>query len=421
MRYYRLTIAQASGGGSPLVITSHPNGPQQPPDAGALQVEYNVKVSPFATPAQDASGGGASGSLIRIWGVPIALLSQAHNFNAPGSGAPLYTATLQGGMGKGLPLANPAQIGTLIQGSIWRAIGNWVGVDMTLDLYLTSPVGGVSQLPYTKYAADKTPNLPVNNFSIHWVAGQPMGPAIQAALQAAYPNTTVTVSVSPQLIVPTTEDGYYHSMAAFASEVKSRSLSILGPNDPGYYGVEIKATNGIVAAYDYTQQGEGTTPVATVGGPSKVIAPTDLIGQPTWIANGQISVSVVQRGDIDIGNRLTLPATLSTAGSGVVAQGALVQNFPLAFSGNWIVNKLTHIGNYKSPQAQQWMTVFECFNPTQPMTLPTSPPATSAPPKTPAPLASAPPSSAGPSTLVHKPSKDTPPPLMFYPAPGQGS
>lgn len=392
MRYYNLTISPISGGGPSLTFTSHPNGPQQPPDPGALQVEFDIKVTTFATPDQVPSGGGPSGSLVRIWGIPLSLIAQAKNLSAPASGTPTYKAVLKGGMGKGLPLANPNEIGTLIQGTIWRAIGNWIGVDMTLDLYLSPLSSGISGLSYSQYGTDKTPNLPIGNYSIHWVAGQPMGPAIQAALQAAMPGATIVVSISPQLIVPTTEDGYFSTAAAFADEVKSRSISILGPGNPNYNGVDIKSTNGIISVYDLTQETSNTAtpPNTTVGGPAKMITPTDLIGQPTWIGNNEIQVTTVLRGDIDIGNQLTLPPTLTTAGANTVAQGALINNFPLAFNGNWVVLKITHVGNYKSPSPQQWVSVFDCTNPTQPTTLPASPPPMSSPPPTPAPLDSVP-------------------------------
>lgn len=397
MRFYNLQIFPTGTTAPAFTFTSHPQGQTGPMDPGALKIEVNAIVAPFGAPygGVNPSGGGDYGSShIRVWGIPLQLIGQAYNLSlATGSAGSSYTAVLTGGMAKGLPLANPNQIGTLIQGVIFRAIGNWVGTDMILDLYL-------SPLPATEVQnpqAQSSPNLPQNNFTFHWPAGQPMANAINGALKIAYPGVPVKISVNPQLVLDRTVNGVYTTLQSFAQFLNERSNVMLGPGNPQYPGVRVWAHGGTIFVSDNSQQGTSQPSQAT-GGTSGVTPKTvtiqqqDLVGQPTWVASNTIQVTTVARGDIAMGDNITLPPTLTT----VTQAGALGATTPFgqnrfgtSFNGTINVILVHHVLDYKSPNGQAWVTIFDCVVNPGPMTPSVAPP-TSNPPALPAPVAALP-------------------------------
>ena len=111
-------------------------------DRGALKVEFDIPVAPLATPA-----GGAS---VTIWGIPLSqiipgspgALQQAAQFN----GAPI---SVYGGMQAGLPLATAVaqKSGLLVKGKVLQAFGNWMGVNQTLKLIITTDGGATQSNP----------------------------------------------------------------------------------------------------------------------------------------------------------------------------------------------------------------------------------------------------------------------------------
>jgi hypothetical protein len=103
MRYYRIEI----DGGS-TVFTSYENGQNIP---GALQVELDIPVAAMHSP-------GNAGAFVKIWGVPLSMISQASNLNNK-------AIKVYGGFQKGLPLANPKQAGLLVQDYTYQSFGNW--------------------------------------------------------------------------------------------------------------------------------------------------------------------------------------------------------------------------------------------------------------------------------------------------------
>src|SRR5262249_10576948 len=131
MRFYDVQIGDTASG---LHYTSHPRGPAFPPDPGALNIEMDIQAV-GKMPTYEA--------YLRIWGVGIDIIGQARNLNAPPGGAGL-PITVKGGMGKGLPLANPSQAGVLVKGTIFQAYGNWVGVNQTLDIKM---IPGTDRMP----------------------------------------------------------------------------------------------------------------------------------------------------------------------------------------------------------------------------------------------------------------------------------
>jgi hypothetical protein len=76
----------------------------------------------------------------------------------------------------------------LVSGTIFPALGNWVGTDQTLDFYI--PFGG----------GESNPAKPAN--IVHnWQHGQPLSQAIKNSLSTAFPSFTPVINISPSLVL----------------------------------------------------------------------------------------------------------------------------------------------------------------------------------------------------------------------------
>lgn len=319
MRYYRIVVRDRMGGpvaklagGKPFEWTSW-NGKRT--DPGALDIEMDLNVRYFASPL--------AGSYVRIWGIDIATISQAADLN--GKFIEIY-----GGMQKGLPLADPKQSGLLATGTIQQAFSNWIGVDMTLDMYFT--------------AGNTLPTAPFV-ISFDWRAGTPMADAIVASLKTKFPTPefSYTTRISPRLVMQTHQPGFAESMLQFAKAVNQISKGII--RDPGYGGVQIllKATEFIID--DGTQRRE---PIA--------IKYTDLVGQVTWQSFATLSITTVMRSDIQAGDTVTLPPRQQAI---TMQQSYSAQRPRDTFKGQFLINSARHVGRLRNAQSQAWVTVFD--------------------------------------------------------------
>jgi hypothetical protein len=327
MRYYSIQITDSNGAlitrpssvpGSGATYSSLLNGLTIP---GALNVELDIPVYAYATPAGQA--------IVRIWGISLAEISQASDFGATSTG-PGKNIAVYAGMQRGLPLANPAQAGLIVQGEIFQAFGNWIGVDQTLDLIL--------------YPATGAPDDP-KNFVVNWKAGTPLSQAIDNTLSVAFPSLKRNIQISPNLVLAHDEPGFYGSLTEFAQWVKQVSADI--KVQPNYQGVDITVNQNMILVYD------GTTPSTP-----KLIAFQDLIGQPTWIESPSIQFKTVMRADLAIGDFVQLPPAVVTTTS---AAASSLLNLKAAFQGVFQITDIHHFGNYRQPDADSWVTVFTAF------------------------------------------------------------
>jgi len=340
VRYYNIQIGTPSastalnslgaGGGR---YTSHPNGPGAPPDPGALGAELDL----LDVGAHFATGQ----SWVRIWGVGLSDIAQARNLNPANGGGIGLPITVSGGMGKGLPLANPAQAGVLIEGSIWQAFGNWQGVKQSLDLNLIPGSGRSPPL-----LGDQAPPV---NISFNWMAGTALSTALANALKTAFPNYKQKIAVSPKLVRANTETASYHSLTEFSHYLQDISTSII--KTPGYLGVTIGLNNDTITVSDGTQ---------SFGTPKNILF-TDLVGQPTWIGLIEIQVSVIMRGDLNVMDQIKLPAgqvTTTAASLPSLRQGSV-------FQGTFQILRLHHVGNSRQPEGEAWITTIDAVQVSQ--------------------------------------------------------
>jgi hypothetical protein len=331
-------FVMSKGGSS---FTTYVNGQTDP---NALNVEIDVPAIPF-----NQSQGAA---LIRVWGIGLRMIGQAANLNPnPYKNKLGAKVLLKAGMKAGLPLANPAQAGTILQGNVFQAFGNWQGINQSLDIICYPPAAQDDQ-----------------DISFDWPAGTSLASSLLNTFRQAFAQYSDMVVDAKNitiagLIQNSYEGGHYPTLASFCAYIQERSAA-LGAQQYGntYSGVLITVVGNAIYAYDNIQ-------------PKKAIAVafTDLIGQPTWIEPAKISFKTVLRSDIAIGSRVTLPTQAVFGPFALTTQGAAFPGLPSRaysiFQGSFDVIEVHHFGNLRQPDADSWVTAF--------VAVPVAPPVTS--------------------------------------------
>jgi len=352
VRYYKIVITHADGTpylfkscgnafGPGITLTSLlPTGPQNPQSGltnpAALQVEWDIPLANFTDPDGQSAW-------LRIWGLGLNDLGNASDLNN-------LNVQVFGGMAKGLPLANPAQAGLLMQGTILQSFGNWKRTDQTLDMLFA--VGGQSATGGSTGGVELPGNYP---FSMP--AGTTLAKAIANTLSVALPDIPPTINISPNLVLGYDQVGHYPSLTVFASFVKALSVGIMGDND--YAGVTIASNGSSISVFDGAGA-PGTNASGVIAG-VKNIAFQDLIGQPGWIAPQTISFQTVMRADIHQGDVVNLPKTLVTQSSAANSNFASQPQTSLTFSGDFTISHVHHYGHSRQPDAESWNTTYQAI------------------------------------------------------------
>jgi hypothetical protein len=319
MRYYRISIQDTKTGkapppsadGIPFSWTSYANGRTNP---AAQDIEIDIQSAAYSLPT--------GGSFVKIYGVSLQQIAQASNLNG-------MSITVEAGMQKGLPLANPQQIGVLARGSIFPAFGNWIGTEQSIDLILSPPLGSI--------------NAPAN--IVHnWKSGTPLSNAISSTLFSAFPGFKTNINISPSLVLPATDPGYYQTIEQYAQYLNIVSKSIKGSKT--YPGVLIGVDGTTIKVSDGTNQAAKTWQLQF----------QDMIGQPTWLGLNVIQVTCVMRGDIKLFDQVKLPAQFVGT---TTAQSASQFRQNSAFKGTFFARYIRHVGRFRQADAQAWVTTLE--------------------------------------------------------------
>jgi hypothetical protein len=317
VRYYDIKIFKA--GTTTLVkeYTSFPKvGGSNQNDPGALNIIFDIYLYTFAKPAGQP--------MIQIWGVGLDDIAQAANFT--GCQIELYA-----GFQKGLPLNNPKQAGLIMSGTIWQSFANWQGTDMTLDFVVYG----------SGATADQDANL-----SFSWTAGTPLATAIATTLKTAFHNLKQNIQVNPKLVLAHDEIGTYQSLVQLAQTLKPITQDAIGGD---YQGVDIVLTPDLITVYDGSTQAAPT-----------VLAFQDMIGQPTWIENQIIQFVCPMRSDLIVPNYIKMPQGLLGVPGAVVTTTASQPQArqKSAFNGVFLINQVHHMGNFRQPTGDSWISVF---------------------------------------------------------------
>ncbi len=317
-RYYEISIspkpASATAALSPThVYSSYPGGIYDP---GALNIQMDVFASVMAVPLGN--------STITIDGVPISDILQAKQFAG-------MQIAVKGGMGAGLPLVKPWQAGLLVQGSIFQAFTNWVGTDMNINFVIVPST-------YTFQSA--------GNFVFNWVSGQSLESALSNMLAVAYPNSTIVIDIGSQY---STSAPVYHianTLGLMSRFIKRHTQSSDSP------GVDIMVLpSGTIFASDGSELP-----------PPIFIEFTDFIGQPKWVDVQTMQFVTVMRADIQVGSIVKMPVGLPNA-PGIVQTGAASLpsslKYRTSFQGQFVIQQVRHIGNFRDADGASWATVFQ--------------------------------------------------------------
>lgn len=317
MRYYKIVITDPAG----KVVKTFTSFLGAVSDPGALDIELDLPIYPFAQPAGPA--------WVRVWGISLQDISQASDLNPNVPAKTSHSIQVYGGFQKGLPLANPSQANLLVGGIIQQAFGNWVGTDMTLDMIITAGPG---------ISAVGPANLVVN-----WVKGTLLSQAIDATLRTAFPSYSRTINVDPKLVLNYDQVGFYGTLSQLGSWLKQATAPIIGGT---YQGVELSIRNGAFYVYDGTSK---TAPLA--------INFNDLIGQPTWIEPGVIQFNCPMRGDLNIGDYVTMPRTLVT----ITPQSLSQYRDKSVFQGTFRLKSVRHVGHFRGESGMDWISTFNAY------------------------------------------------------------
>lgn len=288
-------------------------------NGAALQVEFDIPVYSYAEPT--------GGATVKISGVNYSDIRAASNLNNA-------DITIYGGMAKGLPLANPAQAGILLRGTIFQCWGNWQGRDTSLEMIV--------------YASAGSQDAPVNLAGV-WRQGDTMEAAIRQALGIAYPGVPVSGGLSSSLVYPQDQPYAYQNLQQMNKQLADMSHGIIPA--ASYQGVQI------------WRQGAGFFITdGTVTQKSKPISFLDLIGQPTWLDPGTMQFRTVLRADVNGGDTVQMPVgspLINTAGA---SPSPLTQDkYVTAFNGSFSVRNIRHLGNSRQSSAESWISVFDCY------------------------------------------------------------
>lgn len=267
----------------------------------------------------------ASLSSVKVWGISLQDLST--NFSG-------MSVLVSAGMTKGLPLANEKQYGLISQGNIFQFFGNWQGIEQNLTFIFNANTG---------LSPSDTINL-----SFDWKKGQDLSISLKNTLQIAFPNATINMNISKNLVLNSDQPGSYTSLAAFSQYINALSQAIIGK---GYLGVNIVISSNVINVYDGTTKSQ-----------PKTIVFTDLIGQPTWQDIATLQLQLVMRYDLNVGDYIQLPNLVTTNTANSLA------NFRSnsVFQGTFLITGIRHVGNNRDINATSWCTIVTCvsLNPT---------------------------------------------------------
>lgn len=284
---------------------------------GALNVELDIPLTPSNTPNGNVN--------VRIWGIPIKDIST--------DWGSLYFQ-MKAGMAKGLPLANPNQRGLILKGKVYQSFGNWQGVNMSLDFIIQPETGG--------WESDQ------KNWVLDWKKGTTLKEALDTSFNTALgktiPSLNMDFSLSPNLVATKDEALYCSTLTQFSQQVKDLSKSV--NKSANFNGVVIAKNGDTFKVSDFSATGTD----------AKILEFQDFIGQPTWIDPITISVKLVMRHDITMLDVVKLPDVQEKFGKVSAKSYEFIRN-GLSFVGRWKVLSLRHIGNFRQPDANSWVTV----------------------------------------------------------------
>ncbi len=316
MRYYDLTLKDPSSGKT----YSWTSGSGADYDAGALNIYFDA----FVVGIYPSAGA----SIVGIEGINLKYLEQPLQFQG-------FDLSLKAGMVGGLPISAAQPIpGTILKGLVYGSYGNWIAERLAIEFVVT--------------ATNFEPDNP-GNFTFVWPKGTQLSDALQQTLQTAFPGAPIKMNIG-NYVWPHTEVAKWGTTFGLGRFIYQLTSAI----NKGGYAVRIYLRNGTIFVTDFSNAKNQN---------AIQLQYYDLIGQPTWIEAGVLSVPVVLRADIQVGDIVSMPAQ-DTGQPGFASVLASVDNalynLPLTFKGKFIVRAVRQIGQFRGQSGEDWMSVLEC-------------------------------------------------------------
>lgn len=328
MRYYRIEIADENGN-SIADGDGNPIGPWDTTDnpSGALNVVFDAQ-----TLGQDLN---YSGTTVSIYGLPLSFLSQSVN---------LLKAqfTMYAGFQAGLPLANPAQSGMIIQGVTYKAYGNWEGINQTLNLIVDQSAAFVLDgRPVSLIMSGKKGEL------LSDVLARSLNTSLNSGVSEEK-KREISVNISDAFVLHEDWNSPYKNIFSLSQFLKR--LFPDGLTSEQYSGIQLVCQKGRIDIFDGTHANE----------PIPILA-HELIGQPTWVERLRVSFKTPMRADLQVGDIITLPLDVLSVLAVNNSLWRLNKN-TVNFTGTFQILSMRHIGEYRNPSGDAWVTTFEVAN-----------------------------------------------------------
>lgn len=323
MRRYRIVITPSDttstnnvngtsvSAGRSLIYDSQINGQDNP---SALDIAFDVVVAgmDLALP----------GSYIQVFGVPITEVSKVRRWQ----GAKI---SLWGGFSSGFPLADASQYGLLAKGTILQAYGNWSGLDQSVVFVLTAA------------GTDREVNF-------YWEKGKTLSSAVSSALYQ-YTGYKFKSMLTNDAVATQTVAHYSDSIYTFGQYLKEYTNSIGLAS--GLNGVLLVCNGDSITLYDSPVSSNVTT-----------INFNDFQGQPLYFGYGgpTVQTALNLRHDLSIGSKFKFPNEVSTGYlMNTPSSMATLPKDNSIISGTFIANSIRHIGKFRDPHADSWVTVVD--------------------------------------------------------------
>ncbi|WP_321868598.1 hypothetical protein [Paraburkholderia tropica] len=278
--------------------------------------------------------------MVTIRGVTPQMISQVNSLNG-------MQIAVYGGFAKGMPLATAMAatgFSPLVKGTIFGAIGNWVGTDLYISLPII-PADGVG-------IVDSSGSVQYPNLTINGKRGEKWSAVIARSLAQAMPNVKSVIDVRDQLVLSEDLQGTGYSLDALGQLWAAESKSILG-SDPNYRGVWVAWRAGVLYITDNT---------SAPGTKSINLKAEQLLGNPAWTSPLQMQIVCPMRSDIYINDTVVVPQDALALAPATVTTGqyAAANNASASsLAGNYLVVGIRHLGRARSPEALDWATIID--------------------------------------------------------------
>ena len=301
-----------------------PGFPTDQFDPGALEIQFQVTQNSLTT--FETGGGGAA---ITIRGVDLTTAKKASSLVGK-------LARLEVGMGKGLPLCCPEQVGQILEGTITAAVGNWEGADISLTLYV---------MPYLTPTPDASNT---GNLQFHCQRGADLITATQNALRNVAPNYEFVSRLRGQIPASQEVHGSYSTVKELCVGMRRAWMQAAGKD----IAISIRSRSFVLSDLEGSNNPKKPIQIRFI----------DLIGQPCWEGVSGISFTCPMRGDIKVLDQVILPEGLEGFGR-IAGDGSTTMLAPRnrnLFSGTFTVLKISHLGQFRSTDGRQWASTFFC-------------------------------------------------------------